>query len=94
MFDETVDVRTAAQIGVELHGEDGQPFHCGQRMTVKGGIVGTDYAKCETCGVALLRLDSPHVNGGHIFDAATYESLGDNVWKAFPARVDAEEAQG
>lgn len=91
----TTDVRTAAaQIGVDLRGEDGQPFHCEQRMTVKGGIVGTDYAKCETCGALLLRMDSPHVNGGYRFDEADYESLGDDVWKAIPALAGDKEEHG
>lgn len=77
------DVRAAAaRIGVDLRGEDGQPYHCGERMTVKGGILGTDYAKCETCGALLLRIDSPHTNGGQIFTHEEYQLLSDAVWVA------------
>jgi len=77
------DVRAAAAIiGVELRGDDGQPFHCGVRMTVKSGIFGVDYAKCEGCGCLLMRIDSPHTNGGRVFEDADYDALGENVWVA------------
>lgn len=79
------DVVTAADaLGVELRGEDGQPFCCGDRMTVKGGIFGVDYASCEKCGNYLYRIDSPHTNGGHVFSDEAYEELGERVWMARP----------
>lgn len=78
----TTAEKAAESIGVELRGEDGQPFCCGERMHVKGGIFGVDYAKCETCGNRLVRIDSPHTNGGYVFSAEEYDSLGDRVWVA------------
>lgn len=75
------DVRTAAAgIGVELRGDEGQPYHCGARMTVRSGIFGADYAKCEVCMSTMLRIDSPHTNGGQIFSTDDYATLGDDVW--------------
>lgn len=78
----TTAEKAADSIGVELRGEDGQPFCCGERMDVKGGLVGVDYCKCRACGNLLTRIDSPHTNGGHIFDAEVYDALGDEVWVA------------
>jgi len=64
------DLRTirelCAEIGIELRGEDGQPFCCDQRMRVSGGIIGPDHARCEVCGKEIGNLASPHVNGGRV----------------------------
>lgn len=79
------DVLSAADaLGVELRGEEGHPFCCGDRMTVKGGIFGVDYASCETCGNYLYRIDSPHTNGGHVLSDEGYAELGDRIWMARP----------
>ena len=62
------DVRSAAaSAGIELCGDDGQPFHCGQRMMTRAGIAGTDYCRCEICGVRLEDVLSPHINSGHVY---------------------------
>lgn len=70
----------AAAAGVELRGGDGQPFHCGERMEVRGGMAGIDYAKCRPCGVTLFRVDSPHINGGHWMSEEFYDRQGDRLW--------------
>ena len=58
------DVKT--RTGIELRGDDGQPYCCDQRTQVKGGIIGPDYAKCHVCGQEIGNAASPHINGGHI----------------------------
>lgn len=78
----TTAEKAAESIGVELRGEDGQPYCCGERMHVKGGIFGVDYAHCETCRNLLYRIDSPHTNGGLVFTEEEYAALGDEVWIA------------
>lgn len=55
-----------ARTGIELCGDDGQPYCCGQRMQIKGGIIGPDYAKCHVCGQEIGDAASPHINGGYI----------------------------
>jgi len=69
--------------GIELKGDDGQPYHCGKRMVVKGGIIGPDYAKCE-CGLVIGNVLSPHISGG-IPNEAWIRKHGDATW----ARLDA-----
>ena len=49
--------------GIELRGEEGHPFCCGERMRTKSGIMGTDYAKCLKCGKAIGNMASPYING-------------------------------
>ena len=75
------DVQTVAdRAGVELQGEEGIPFHCGERMHVKSGILGPDYAKCETCGLLLYNAASPHVNGGIVWKEDVLDKFGDGLW--------------
>ena len=74
-------IDAAASVGVELRGEDGQPFHCGTRMEVRGGIVGADYVRCA-CGVLLTRVDSPHTNGGFVLTDEAMAELGERCWVA------------
>lgn len=50
----------ARREGIELRGDDGQPFHCGERMNVRGGIIGSDYGRCK-CGLEVGNLASPHI---------------------------------
>ena len=78
--------KACESIGVELRGEEGHPFCCGERMHVKGGIFGVDYARCSTCENLLTRIDSPHTNGGYVFTAEEYDELGDEVWVAAPRK--------
>ncbi len=80
---ETMTATDAAiSIGVDLRGDDGQPYCCGRRMHVKSGILGVDYAKCLSCGNLLYRIDSPHTNGGYVLREDVIEGLGDRVWVA------------
>ena len=73
------DVRTLCkEIGIDLQGPDGQPFCCSQRMTVRGGIMGPDYAKCEKCGKTIGNMASPHINGGYIPDEKFFEDHPNN----------------
>lgn len=79
-------VKTVARrAGIELRGEDGQPYHCGQRMHVKGGIFGSDWARCEACGLTMANYASPHINHGRLFDDDWYEKWGHRCWTAWEA---------
>jgi len=64
--------------GIELRGDDGQPYHCGERMSVRSGIIGPDYATCK-CGLAIGNLASPHVSGA-IMSKAWFEEHRDRTW--------------
>ena len=68
------------QIGIELRGADGQPYCCGQRMTVKSGIIGTDFAECQICKKAIGNMASPHINGGGIPTDEWLNKQGDRTW--------------
>ena len=77
---ETGDIRaTCAKAGIELQGEEGQPYHCGQRMQVKEGIFGPDYARC-LCGLVIGNLASPHINGGLVYSETWYDDNADTSW--------------
>jgi len=52
-----------ADLGIELRGEDGHPYHCGEKMETRGGIVGIDQARCLCCGLEIANAASPHING-------------------------------
>jgi len=66
--------------GIELRGEDGQPYCCGERMIVKGGLIGPDFAECRRCGKAIGNAASPHINGGGIPSAEWLDEHGDKTW--------------
>lgn len=75
------DVRTIAErAGIELRGEDGQPFCCDSRMHTKEGLMGPDYAKCSMCGTTMLNLASPHVNGGFLLNDDIMDEYGNVIW--------------
>ena len=75
-------MRTIAdRAGIELKDEDGKPFHCGELMPTKGGLFGPDYAKCNTCGLMMANMASPHINGGVIFSEEVYEEFGEVMWR-------------
>ena len=78
------DVRTVAEhAGIELRTvdeEEGIPFHCGERMHVKGGIMGPDYAHCNRCGLLMSNAASPHINGGYILNDDVMKRYGDCLW--------------
>lgn len=79
--DDFGDVRTICErAGIDLRGEDGQPFHCEQRMQTKEGIMGPDYAKCRGCDLEILNLVSPHVNGGYILTDDVLDTYGNQLW--------------
>ena len=78
------DVKTIAErAGVELQGEEGHPFCCGERMHTKAGLWGVDYAKCEKCKKMIVNCASPHINGGIVFTDEVYEKWGDAMWTFF-----------
>ncbi len=74
-----------AELGIELRGDDGQPFHCGERMRVKSGLMGPDYAECK-CGLRIGNAASPHINGGCILDDKWCEEHGDRTWVKLSAQ--------
>ena len=79
------DVRTVAErAGIELRGEEGIPFHCGERMQVKEGVMGPDYARCSPCGLTMLNAASPHVNGGVVWNEQVMEEFGNVLWTTGP----------
>lgn len=67
------------ELGIELKPPDGQPYHCGNRMKVKSGICGPDYAECN-CGLRIGNMLSPHINGGIIPDENWIEEHGEATW--------------
>ena len=78
---ELTDVRTlCAKLGIELQGEQGHPFHCGQRMKTYSGIMGTDLAICEVCGLTIGNIASPHINGGFLMGDEWHKKHGDRTW--------------
>ncbi len=83
-----------AELRIELKGDDGQPYHCGTHMHVKGGIIGPDYAKCETCGITIGNLASPHVNGGGIPSDEWIAEHGNATWERLDGPVEPESAEG
>ena len=66
--------------GIELRGDDGQPYCCGERMDVRGGIIGPDFAKCRKCGKAIGNAASPHINGGRIPSDEWIKENGNKTW--------------
>lgn len=59
---------------IDLRGEDGQPYCCDERMHVKSGICGPDFARCRQCGKEIRNFVSPHVNGGYLVTEEFAES--------------------
>jgi len=66
--------------GIELRGDDGQPYCCGERMNVRGGIIGPDFAECRKCGKAIGNAASPHINGGCIPSDEWIKENGNKTW--------------
>lgn len=77
---EHADVRTVAErVGIVLEGEEGHPFHCGERMRTKGGVAGVDYAECR-CGLLICNAGSPHINGGYILSDELLTEHFEAMW--------------
>jgi len=75
------DVTTLCNmLGIELRGDDGQPYCCGERMDVRGGLLGTDYAGCLKCGKAIGNAASPHCNGGRIVSEKFFTDHPQGTW--------------
>jgi len=72
------------RLGIELRGEDGQPYCCGDRMQVKGGLFGPDYGKCDQCGKRIWNAASPHVNGGILLHDDVLAAWGNALWTGDP----------
>ena len=70
----------AAALGIDLLPPDGQPYHCGERCRVSGGIIGPDYVRCRKCGIGMVDLLSPHVNGGYVPDKKALEAYPYGAW--------------
>lgn len=77
--------------GIELRGDDGQPYCCGARMNVRGGILGPDYAECLRCGKAIGNMASPHVNGRGLPVDEWLETRGRETWARLDAPATGEE---
>ena len=93
------DVRTIANTaGIELRtveNEEGIPYHCGERMQVKGGVIGPDYTRCGLCELAIGNMLSPHINGGVILKEEITEKFGDSLWTVLkPSQEKKEETTG
>lgn len=74
---------------IELKGSEGHSYCCGERMRVKAGIAGTDYAKCWRCGKTIGDYLSPHINGGIIYKAYPANCVDFPSWR----RLDSVEDQ-
>ena len=48
--------------------DEGNAMHCNEHMQVGNGLIGTDIATCKVCGLQIVNMHSPHINGGHMFD--------------------------
>ncbi len=84
---EMVDLLAAVKaVGIELQGEDWQPYCCGERMQVNAGLIGTDYLKCHQCKTELRNMASPHVNGGCLVGGDWLEEHGMDTWVAYKAK--------
>jgi hypothetical protein len=70
--------------GIELVGDEGHPYCCGERMQTKSGVFGTDYARCRSCGKTVGNLASPHINGHGFMTDEWLEEHGPRTW----ARLD------
>jgi len=73
-------VDLCGELEIELRGDDGQPFCCGERMQTKAGLIGTDYAKCHVCGKAIGNAGSPHINGGYVLPEEWFAEHGNKTW--------------
>jgi len=79
--DNLLDITTLCKReGIDLRGDDGQPYCCGERMTVRSGIIGPDYAHCAICGKAIGNAASPHINGGYIPPEEWFAEHGTRTW--------------
>jgi len=78
-----------ADLKIELRGEDGQPYCCGERMNVRAGLMGPDYAECQKCGEIIGNVASPHINGGFILSDEWLTEHGDATWAEIEHRKDA-----
>ena len=89
------DVRTITDTaGIELRtveDEEGIPYHCEERMQVKGGITGPDYARCSPCRLAIGNMLSPHINGGVILKEELTEKFGESLWTIIGPRQEKQE---
>lgn len=85
----------AAKHGIELRGDDGQPYHHGQRMTVRSLLGAADYARCEVCELTIGDLLSPAVNGGYVFDDPIFDGhenlVGHATWALLTPATDRAE---
>ena len=71
---ELFDVTTLCKMhNIDLRGNDGQPYCCGERMKVKSGLLGPGYARCLKCGKTIGNVASPHINGGVIVTEKFFE---------------------
>ena len=74
--------------GIELRGDDGKPYCCGERMNFRGGIIGPDFAECRKCGKAIGNVASPHINGGYIPSDEWIKENGNKTWYVIRLPVD------
>lgn len=79
--------------GIELRDDDGVPWHCGQKMIVRSGLFGADFAECQPCGLTVGNALSPHINAGIVFVDEVYEAHPGGAWVALrraapPSRQD------
>ena len=80
-MDSYFDLQTLCKLhNIELRGDDGQPYCCGERMNVKGGLIGPDYAECLKCKKTIGDITSPHINGGLILPDKVYKDHLDGAW--------------
>jgi len=85
---ESIGCKTSEQLFKEFNIDltNNTISHCNKLMTTGQGIIGTDIIECKECGLTIINLLSPHVNGGYVFDI---ESDVNNTW----IRVDNLEEQ-
>ena len=67
---------------IELRGAEGKPYCCDELMSVRSGMIGPDYARCNVCGKEIGNIASPHINGGYIPSKEWVAIHGEKTWCA------------
>jgi hypothetical protein len=85
LLDDAVNVAN-----IEKRGD--HAYHCGEKMDVRSGLLGPDFAACHKCGIRLLNMASPHINGGRMPDGDNEQVKAGRTWSV--VKVDKDDGEG
>lgn len=54
--------------------------HCGEFCNIGTGIMGADTIECKKCGLKLVNVMSPHINGGYVWNEESVYDLVCEAW--------------